>query len=97
MPQSLLGLLDANVLRDQTADRDVAIRFEGVLADGSTLVLWIDHPSPLNRVTMGGRYQLELWEKGRSPVDVVDTDRVTDVMAAISAAIDDRGGPRLLR
>lgn len=98
LPRSLERLLQSGALRDMTSERDVAIPLEATLADGSRIVIWVDHPSADRRATLGGRYQIELWERGKGPpIDVLDSDRIEDVLVALASVVEDRGGPRLIQ
>lgn len=96
VPAVFEGLIRSGVLKDKTSERDSAVRLEGRLQGGDTLVLWIDHPSPLERIPGDGRYTLAVWREDKFPETVAEGDNTEEMVLEIQDMLGRLGGPRMV-
>lgn len=97
VPKKVENLVTAGVLKDKTLSHDIVPHFEAILSDGSTLVLWVDHPKESQRsAPEGPRYGLELYKKDQLPKTVFGSNNVDEALLALKGILEDYGGLRLL-
>lgn len=97
VPKTVENLVRAGILRDRTWEHDFVPHFEAVLADGSELVLWVDHPRKSSRVAEdGSRYGLERYQKGKLPKTLFQSNDLYETLVALKGIIDEFGGLRLV-
>jgi len=97
VPKTIERLVDAKVLKDKTHSGDAVPHFEAALADGSTLVLWVDHPDVSWRALPNGpRYGIEIYRHGKLPETVFESNMLDDTILALREILEERGRLRLL-
>jgi hypothetical protein len=97
VPPLVERLVQSRVLLDKTRKQDIVPHFEAHLADGSELVLWVDHPDPDQRALPDGpRYGLERYAKGRLPKTLFESDDLEETLLALKGILEELGGMRLV-
>jgi hypothetical protein len=97
VPKTVELLVQSGVLRDKTNKQDIVPHFEARLADGSELVLWVDHPDrDLRALPDGPRYGLERYAKGRLPKTLFESNDLEEALLALRGILEERGGMRLV-
>lgn len=95
VPKTIERLVSGGLLKDKTWREDIVPHFEAILADGSELVLWVDHPDPERRaLPHGPRYGLEIYRKGGTPTTVFESDDMYEALVALRGLLEDLGGLR---
>lgn len=95
VPAQVLGLVKAGILRDTTKCHDVSPNFDAVLADGTILTLWVEHPDPDKRIGQDPRYGLTSKTHGDPmPQVIAETNSLAEVLRMLQDIIQKRGGPR---
>jgi hypothetical protein len=95
VPRQVVNLVKGGLLRDTTKCHDASPNFDAVLADGSVLTLWIEHPNSDKRIGQEFRYGITV----RHPQDpmsraVAETNSLDEVLQALQSTLRERGGPR---
>lgn len=97
VPPTVDQLVQSGILRDKTHKHDIVPHFEARLADGSELVLWVDHPDPeLRALPDGPRYGLERYARGRLPKTLFESDDLEETLLALKGILEEHGGMRLI-
>lgn len=95
VPKTVDQLVRSGVLEDKTWANDIVPHFERVLADFTTLVLWVDHPDPERRaVPEGPRYGIEIWQQYETPKTIFGSNDLDETLIAIRDVLKQRGGMR---
>ena len=90
-------LVQSGVLRAKTWTHDIVPHFEALLADGSELVLWVDHPNPDRRALPDGpRYGLERYARGSTPKTLFESNDLEETLLALKGILEELGGMRLI-
>lgn len=97
VPQTIDQLVRSGVLIDRTWSNDIVPHFEREFRDGSTLVLWVDHPHPERRAAPNGpRYGIEIYQKYETPKTVFESNDLSETLKALPEIIRQRGPMRLI-
>lgn len=97
VPKTVEQLVQSGVLRDKTWKHDIVPHFEALLADGSELVLWVDHPNPDRRALPDGpRYGLERYARGSTPKTLFESNDLEETLLALKGILEELGGMRLI-
>lgn len=96
VPALFLGLVERGLLEDRSWRNDTGPSVWHDLPDGTSVVLWVDHPAKGNRRGPGTRYFVQLVDpEGRRgwPKDVAATDDAAEVVRAVlkAAGLDAAG------